>query len=142
MIQQLSVFVENKQGALVETTGILTDCGINIRAMSLADTEKYGVLRMIVNNTAAAQKALGDAGFLTRITDVVAVTMPDKAGSLNRVVQLLAQAGVNLEYLYAFNNAGKNSAYVVLRVQDCALAEQTLSADGFPVLTAADLEKM
>ena len=133
MIQQLSVFVENKQGALVETTGILTDCGINIRAMSLADTEKYGVLRRIVNDTAAA---------LTRITDVVAVTMPDKAGSLNRVVQLLAQAGVNLEYLYAFNNAGKNSAYVVLRVQDCALAEQTLRADGFPVLTAADLEKM
>lgn len=142
MIKQLSVFVENKQGALVETAGLLAEKKINIRAMTLADTTKYGVLRMIVDDLPTAQAALFDGGFLTKATEVVAVAMPDTAGALHDIIEVLAKVGVNVEYLYAFNHGTTNSAYVVLRVNDIPLSETTLTEAGFPVLDADALAKM
>ena len=142
MIKQLSVFVENKQGALVETAGLLAEKKINIRAMTLADTTKYGVLRMIVDDLAVAQEALTAGGFLTKATEVVAVAMPDTAGALHDIIEVLAKVGVNVEYLYAFNHGAANTAYVVLRVNDISLSESTLTAAGFPVLDADALAKM
>lgn len=142
MIRQLSVFIENKQGSLANIAKILADNNINIRAMSLADTDKYGVLRMIVDDLDTAQKALGEAGYLTRANDVVAVLMPDTAGALHDVIALLDEVGVNVEYLYAFNHGKANNAYVVLRVHDPALTDETLSAKGFKVLDAAALATM
>ncbi|MBQ4091934.1 MAG: acetolactate synthase [Clostridia bacterium] len=142
MIKQLSVFVENKQGALVETAGLLAEKKINIRAMTLADTTKYGVLRMIVDDLPTAQAALSDGGFLTKATDVVAVAMPDTAGALHDIIEVLAKVGVNVEYLYAFNHGTNNTAYVVLRVNDIPHSEQALTEAGFPVLDADALAKM
>ncbi len=142
MIRQISVFIENKQGSLAETAGILAEKKVNIRAMTLADTTKYGVLRMIVDDAAAAQQALQDAGYLTRINDVVAVLMPDTAGALHDVIDLLDKVGVNVEYLYAFNHGKANNAYVVLRVHDPALTDETLTQNGFAILDADALAKM
>ena len=134
MIRQLSVFIENKQGALADAAAVLAKENINIRAMTLADTTKYGVLRMIVGNADAAGNALTRAGYLTRANDVVAVLMPDTAGALHDVIALLDEVGVNVEYLYAFNHGGAGTAYVVLRVHDPALTDETLTAKGFTVL--------
>lgn len=142
MIKQLSVFVENKRGALVETTSILAQKHINIRAMALADTTKYGVLRMIVDDLPAAQVALQASGFLTKETAVVAVRMPDRSGALYDVVQCLAQIGEELEYLYAFNRGSQNSAYVVLRVQDVSKSEQALAAAGYTLFSEDDLANL
>lgn len=139
MIRQLSVFIENKQGALAKAAEVLTKEKINVRAMTLADTDKYGILRIIVGNTDAAGNALTRAGYLTRANDVVAVRMPDEAGSLHKVIALLDEIGVNVEYLYAFNHGDANNAYVVLRVHDPALTEETLTKNGFAVLDNNDL---
>jgi len=134
MIRQLSVFIENKQGSLAETAGILAAKKINVSAMTLADTSKYGVLRMIVDDIDSAIAALTEAGYIARANDVVAVKMPDTAGALHDVIDVLDQVGVNVEYLYAFNHGGAGTAYVVLRVHDPALTDETLSAKGFTVL--------
>ena len=142
MIRQLSVFIENKQGSLANTAEILAKNNINIRAMSLADTDKYGVLRMIVDNLDAAQKALGEAGYLTRANDVVAVLMPDTAGALHDVIALLDEVGVNVEYLYAFMTRTEKHAYVVIRVEDNDAAEKALLAAGFHLITEADVDKL
>ena len=142
MIRQLSVFIENKQGALADAAAILAKEKINIRAMTLADTTKYGVLRMIVGNADAAGNALTRAGYLTRANDVVAVLMPDTAGALHDVIALLDEVGVNVEYLYAFNHGKANNAYVVLRVHDPALTDETLTKKGFTVLQNDDLANL
>jgi hypothetical protein len=139
MIRQLSVFIENKQGALAKAANVLTKENINIRAMTLADTDKYGILRIIVGNADAAGNALTRAGYLTRANDVVAVQMPDEAGSLHKVIACLDEIGVNVEYLYAFNHGDANNAYVVLRVHDPVLTEETLTKNGFAVLDNNDL---
>ena len=142
MIPQLSVFIENKQGALADAAEVLAKEKINIRAMTLADTTKYGVLRMIVDNADAAGNALTRAGYLTRANDVVAVMMPDTAGALHDVIALLDEVGVNVEYLYAFNHGKANNAYVVLRVHDPALTDETLVKKGFTVLQNEDLANL
>lgn len=139
MIRQLSVFIENKQGALADAAEVLAKEKINIRAMTLADTTKYGVLRMIVDKADAAGNALTRAGYLTRANDVVAVLMPDTAGALHDVIALLDEVGVNVEYLYAFNHGKANNAYVVFRVHDPALTDETLVKHGFTVLQNDDL---
>ena len=139
MIRQLSVFIENKQGALADAAEVLAKENINIRAMTLADTTKYGVLRMIVDKADAAGNALTRAGYLTRANDVVAVMMPDTAGALHDVIALLDEVGVNVEYLYAFNHGKANNACVVLRVHDPALTDETLVNHGFKVLQNDDL---
>lgn len=142
MIRQLSVFIENKQGALADAAAVLAKENINIRAMTLADTTKYGVLRMIVDKADAAGNALTRAGYLTRANDVVAVLMPDTAGALHDVIALLDEVGVNVEYLYAFNHGKANNAYVVLRVHDPALTDETLVNHGFTVLQNDDLANL
>ena len=138
-ISQISVFIENKQGALADAAAILAKENINIRAMTLADTTNYGVLRMIVDQADTAGNILTRAGYLTRANDVVAVLMPDTAGALHDVIALLDEVGVNVEYLYAFNHGKANNAYVVLRVHDPALTDETLVKKGFTVLQNDDL---
>lgn len=142
MIRQLSVFVENKQGALADAAAVLAKENINIRAMSLADTTKYGVLRMIVDHADTAGNALTRAGYLTRANDVVAVLMPDTVGALHDVIAPLDEVGVNVEYLYAFNHGKTNNAYVVLRVHDPALTDETLIKKGYTVLQNDDLANL
>ena len=129
-IKQLSIFVENKRGRLVEITKMLADSGVNMRALSIADTRDFGILRLIVDDT---QKAC-----LVKITDVVAVEMPHRTGSLNAALTVLNDAGINVEYLYAFLSSSGQGAYVVLRVADNAQAEQALKDAGYNVLSDED----
>lgn len=141
-IKQLTIFVENKQGALVSVTDILAANEVNIRALSIAETEDFGILRLIVNNEEAAEKTLKDAGYLIKITDVVGVKIGDAPGKLSQALGVLDKAGINTEYLYAFMARTEKHAYVVLRVEDIVTAEKALEDAGFHLITEADISKL
>ncbi len=141
-LKQLSIFVENKQGALVGVTDALAAHDINLRALSIADTEDFGILRIIVNDTDAACKVLTEAGYLIKMTDVVGVKIGDAPGKLSKALAVLDKAEINMEYLYAFMSRTERHAYVVLRVADNAAAEAALEADGFHIITDADVNKL
>ncbi|MBO5432818.1 MAG: ACT domain-containing protein [Clostridia bacterium] len=141
-IKQLTIFVENKQGALVSITDTLADNNVNIRALSIAETEDFGILRLIVNNEELAEKTLKDAGYLIKITDVVGVKIGDAPGKLSQALSVLDKANINTEYLYAFMARTEKHAYVVLRVEDIATAEKALEDAGFHLITEADICKL
>ena len=139
MLKQLTVFVENRQGALVDITDILAKNGVNIRALSIADTKDFGILRLIVNDNEIAQKTLSDAGYLLKMTDVVGVKIGDAPGKLSGALAVLDQNSINMEYLYAFMTRTERHAYVVLRVEDNAAAEAALEAAGYHLIPDADV---
>ncbi len=141
-IKQLTVFVENKQGALVAITETLAKHNVNIRALSIADTEEFGILRLIVNEEEIALKTLSEEGYLIKTTDVVGVKIGDAPGKLSKALDVLDKAGINVEYLYAFMTRTEKHAYVVLRVADNALAEKTLEDAGFHLIENSDIAKL
>ena len=141
-IKQLTIFVQNRKGAVSSITDILAQNDINIRALSIAETEDFGILRLIVNNEATAEKTLSDAGYLLKVTDVVGVKIGDEPGKLTNALAVLDKAGINLEYLYAFMARTEKHAYVVLRVEDIQEAECALERAGFHLITDADVCKL
>ena len=141
-LKQLTVFVENTQGSLVNITDTLAQNGVNLRALSIADTKEFGLLRLIVNDNDAAAAALQEQGYILKITDVVGVKIGDQPGKLSKALAVLAEAGVNVEYLYAFMARTEKHAYVVLRVEDNAVAEKVLTDAGFHMITEADVQKL
>lgn len=129
-IKQISVFVENRHGRLADITRLLAEEGIDIRALSIADTTDYGVLRMIVNDTAKAKDVFKVNGFAVTVTEVVGIEVPDVPGGFNKVVEALCSKGIDIEYTYAFLSPKENTACVIIRVEDnCAAKEALLSAD-------------
>ena len=140
-ITQLSVFLENKPGKLAETVKRISEAGVNIRAMSLADTKDFGILRLIVSDVAATKALLTEQAIVTE-TDVVAVRMDDQAGALYRILKVLDGAQINVEYLYAFTGTKSDSAYVVLRVDNADAAEKLLAAGGVSTLSDAELKEL
>ena len=141
-IKQLTVFVENKQGTMVSITEILSKNNINIRALSIAETQDFGILRLIVNDEEAAKTILADAGYLIKITNVVGVKIGDAPGKLCEALKVLDESNINLEYLYAFMTRTEKHAYVVFRVEDDEAAESALEAAGFHIITNADILKL
>ena len=141
-IKQLTVFVENKQGTLVSVTEALAKQNINLRAMSIAETQEFGILRLIVNDEAAAEKILAEEGHLIKITDVVGVKIGDEPGSLSATLKVLDAHDINMEYLYAFMSRTEKHAYVVIRVEDNEAAESALAGAGFKLITQADVDKL
>ena len=141
-IKQLTVFVKNSKGSLVELTKLLAQNDINIRALSIAETEDFGILRLIVNDTETALKTLNDEGYLIKTTDVVGVKIGDEPGKLSVALKVLDENHINMEYLYAFMSRTEKHAYVVLRVADNLLAEQALENAGFHIITDADVNKL
>ena len=141
-LKQLTVFVENKQGALVAITDTLAAHNVNLRALSIADTEEFGILRLIVNDNDTACKTLTDEGYLLKITEVVGVKIGDEPGKLSKALAVLDEKGINMEYLYAFMARTEKHAYVVLRVADNAAAESALEDAGFHLITDADVLKL
>jgi hypothetical protein len=133
-VKQISVFLENKSGRLADVTEILGSEGVNIRALSIADTTDFGILRLIVSDPATAYKALQEKGFVVSETEVLAVEVPDTPGGLFSVLKLLRSAGINIEYLYAFVQKASSAALVVMRVEDCDAAYEVLQAAGVNVL--------
>lgn len=140
-IQQISVFVENKQGKLVETIKTMADNGINIRAMSIADTKDFGILRMITSDNAKTKEVLSD-NTVVNTTDVIAVKMADTPGALYKVMDILSSAGVNIEYLYAFTASDALGAYVVFRVDDVPHAQKLMDDNGMQSLNDEDVANM
>ncbi len=141
-IKQITVFVENKQGAIVSITDSLASNNVNIRALSIAETNDFGILRLIVNDEIAAEKTLTDNGYLIKVTEVVGVKIGDDPGKLTGALSVLDKAGINMEYLYAFMSRTEKHAYVVLRVEDNEIAENALTAAGFKIITDADVRKL
>ena len=141
-IKQLTIFLENKQGTIVSVTDTLATSGVNIRALSIAETQDFGILRLIVNDEATAVAKLSEAGYLIKITDVVGVKIGDAPGKLSAALAVLSKAGINMEYLYAFMARTEKHAYVVLRVEDNSAADAALEAAGFHLITDADIAKI
>lgn len=141
-IKQLTVFVQNRKGTMVSVTEILSQNNVNIRALSIAETQDFGILRLIVNDNETAVKALEEKDYLIKAIDVVGVKIGDAPGKLTAALDVLDKAGINVEYLYAFMARTEKHAYVVLRVEDNAAAEQVLEAAGFHLITDADVSKL
>lgn len=141
-LKQLTVFVENKQGAIVDITEALAKNHIDIRALSIADTKDFGILRLIVNDNQLGIKTLQDCGYLVKNTDVVGVKIGDAPGKLSTALKVLDDQEINLEYLYAFMSRTEKHAYVVLRVADNSKAEKALENAGFHLITDADILKL
>ena len=141
-IKQLTVFVENKQGTLVSITETLSKHNINLRALSIAETEDFGILRLILNDHATAEKILTEEGYLIKVTDVVGVKISDQPGKLSEALKVLDENKINMEYLYAFMARTAKHAYVVIRVEDNDAAETALANAGFKLVTEADVCKL
>ncbi len=141
-IKQLTVFVENKQGELVNITDTLSGNGINIRALSVAETQDFGMLRLIVNDDEAAKKVLNEAGYITKVNEVVGVKIGDAPGKLSAALGVLDKKKINMDYLYAFMARTEKHAYVVIRVENNEVAEEALEAAGYHLITQADICKL
>lgn len=133
-VKQISIFLENKAGRLAKVTETLADAGINIHALSLADTSDFGILRLIVSDNEKAKTTLREAGFTVGNTEVIAVEMPHTPGGLNRILQLFSQNDINIEYMYAFVHKN-NAAILVFRSQELERTIDILCKNGVNVLT-------
>mgnify|MGYP002618214075 CR=1 FL=1 len=141
-IKQISVFVENKPGALYGLTGVLAQNGVDLRALSLAETSEFGIVRIIVDNLYQATTVLKDASYVHSLTPVVGVAIPDVPGGLNRVLQVLTDARINVEYMYAFLGGKTEAAYMIFRVEDNNAAAEALASRGIKTLEEADIQRM
>ena len=141
-VNQISIFLENKPGGLEFATRVLQDADINIRALSLADTSDFGILRLIVNDTDRAEKALQDEGFTVKRTSVVAVEIPDRPGGLHSIMQAISGRGVNVEYTYAFVERSGENAIIIFRFDKTDEAIKVLVEKGFTVLPGEKLYRL
>ena len=141
-IRQLTVFVENRQGAMAEITRELAAHDVDLRALSMADTQEFGVLRLIVKDVDDALAVLREGGHIVNITPVIAVKISDAPGRLAQALNVLDEAKINIEYLYAFLTRTEKHAYVVLRVKDDVAAGQALVAAGFKLVQESDIQKL
>ncbi len=137
-VKQISVFIENKKGKLAEATRFIADHDINLKALSIADTQDFGILRIICDDPKAAEAALKAGGYITTVTDVLAAEIDDKPGSLAAILEVLAEAHIIVEYTYAFLSA-KASAYMIFRVDDNATAAAALAGAGIKTANQDDL---
>lgn len=141
-IKQLSIFIENKPGRLAEITEALAEATVDIRAISVADTSDFGILRVIVDKPDIAVEVLKRNGMTVSLTDVIAVGIDDHPGSFSKSVRMLADAGLTIEYMYAFVSRDKGKAYIIIRADDGNKASSVLEAGGVHILTPEDLYNM
>lgn len=134
MIKQISVFLQNEKGRLEKLINILSENHLNIRALSIADTEEFGVLRLIVNDPEKAKNVLSENGFRVSETEVIAVEVPDVTGGLAGALNKLTEKDINIEYMYAFLAKKSDFANVIFRVEDIERAEKVLADAGIKVV--------
>ncbi|HHW48125.1 MAG TPA: ACT domain-containing protein [Clostridiaceae bacterium] len=139
LVKQISVFLENKSGRLAEVTKTLGDHGIDISALSIADTTDFGILRLIVNKPEEAEKVLKENGFTVSCADVIAIAVADEPGGLAVALEVLARESISIEYLYAFVGKAEKEALVLLRVEEPEKAVDVLTASGIKVLSADEV---
>lgn len=134
-VQQISVFIENRKGHLSEFTRLLADNGLDLIALSIADTENFGILRVIVNDTPRALEVIRNAGYAANCNDVLAVAVPDSPGGLAGVLQTLYEEDISVEYLYSFVRNIMKSAVIIFRVKDLQRAQTVFASKGVRMLT-------
>ena len=139
MLHQISIFIENKTGSLAEATDFLARKGVNLKALCIADTEDFGILRIIVDDYSAVANHLRAAGFIIKVNHVVAVNLPDEPGSMAKVVRILADNKLVIEYTYAFLTPRPGMACVIFRVDDNAAAIKALDAAGIELPVESEL---
>ncbi len=138
-VEQISVVLENKSGRLAEVATVLAGAGINIRALSLADTTDFGILRLIVNNTEKAKQVLKENGFTVGKTEVIAVEVPDRPGGLAHILSVMTEEGVNVEYMYAFVQRSGGNAIIIFRFDELEKAIHALQKAGVVILKGEDV---
>lgn len=141
-VKQLSVFAENRPGAVVEITDVLSAENIDIRAMNIADTQDFGIVRLIVSDIEKGRTALKAAGSVVSVNDVVCVEMPDHPGALGDIMRLLADNGINIEYMYAFLAVSRRHALTVFRVSDNARTEAILAENGVKIADESAISEL
>jgi hypothetical protein len=139
-IKQISLFVENRPGRMAKVSKTLSDAGVNIRALTIAEAGDFGVIRMVVDGPERGYKVLKDNGFTVSTTEVLAVEMKDTPGGLYEIVNTLGESGVNVDYAYAFVTAKAQKAMLILRVDDLARARAALSGKGVKMATREELQ--
>jgi len=137
--KQISIFIENRSGRLAKITTALGNANVNIRAMSLADTSDFGILRLLVNNTQKAKATLVDHGFTVRISEVIAVAIPDIPGALGNLLSIMEHAGLNVEYMYAFVEKNMDQAVIIFHFDDTDKAIETLMENDINVVEESTL---
>lgn len=138
-VEQIAVFLENKSGRLAEITRILAESEINIRALSVADTADFGILRLIVDKVDLAKEVLRGGGFTVGKTNVIAVEVPDRSGGLASVLKVVHEVGLNVEYMYAFVNKSGANAVLIFRFDEMDKAIEVLQGKGFTLLTGEQI---
>lgn len=141
-IQQVSVFVQNKPGALSAICKLLAESGVDMRAMFISDTKEFSILRLIADDTEKAAEVLRDQNCIVSINPVIGVAVPDAPGGIAGMLRVLSETGMNVEYTYAFVAHPGEWAYVVLRVTDIAAAEDILKKAGFLLITEQDIQNL
>lgn len=142
MAIQISVFIENKEGRIKKAIDTLANAGVNIRALSVGDTTKYGILRLIVSDNEKAIKSLEDDGFIVKESEVIVIAVPDKPNGLNSTLAILDNADINLEYIYAFVSSNPDEAIVAMKVEDTKKAIGVFEKSNAKILSEEDLEKI
>jgi hypothetical protein len=141
-IKHLTVFVQNQRGSVASVTDILSKNNINLRALSIAETQDFGILRLIVNDEKTAEAVLLENGYLIKVIDVVGVKIGDAPGKLTAALDVLDKAEINVEYMYAFMARTEKHAYVVLRVENNDVAGEVLANAGFKLVQESDIQKL
>lgn len=141
-LKQLSIFLENKEGRMLNTLDIIEKLGINIRALSIADTSEFGILRLIVSNPKLVKQELEKNNFIVKLTDVIPVAMDDQPGGLNKILRILDENSINLEYLYAFVEQQTYDAIVLLRLEDMDKGYEILEENGAKIINADEIYSM
>ena len=139
MIKQISVFLENKTGALGEVVKFMAENNVNLRALSIADTEDFGILRIITDNPEGTIDKIKEAGYSAKLTNVLAVEIDDKPGSFSKIVDVLSNEGISIEYTYAFLSKKADRAYIIIRADDSEKAVELLKKSGIAVSGQQDL---
>jgi hypothetical protein len=139
-ITQISIFLENRKGRLYEVCSLLGTHGVNIRALTIAETESFGVLRIVVDKSDVAIKLLRENQFVANFTDVVALEVPDQPGGLASILKILAENEVNIEYMYGFVEKFSDKALLVMRFEDTDFAQQILAKHNIRIVAEKDIE--
>ena len=138
-VEQISIFLENKSGRLAEVATVLAEAGINIRALSLADTTDFGILRLIVNDTEKAKQVLKDKGFTVGKTEVIGVEVADKPGGLAEILNVMKNNSINVEYMYAFVQKSAGNAVIIFRFDELEKAIQALQKAGIRIMKGEEI---
>lgn len=141
-VKQISVFLENKPGQLNQMTNVLSEHDIDMKALALAETTDFGIARFIVDDVLETVTVLNQEGYISRLTPVIAVEIPDEPGALNRVLQIFTDNEINLEYMYAILSSEGQKAYMIFKVHDDVKASAALTAAGIEVLSQEDLAEL